>query len=71
MSDGRPYGPFRYKEIVRECYFITKNTSTSYEEVLDMAPTERGYILEFLKDEFDKTKERMEEIKKESKKKKR
>lgn len=71
MSDGRPYGPFRYKEIVRECYFITKNTSTSYEEVLDMSPTERGYILEFLKDEFDKTKERIEEIKKESKKKKR
>ena len=48
MSDGRPYGPFRYKELVRECYFITKNTSTPYEEVLD-----RTFNKEYLTNMFN------------------
>jgi hypothetical protein len=62
-NDGKPYGPWRYKEIVKECYFITKNTSTTYSDILQMTPTERGYILEFLQEEFKKQQEQLEKIK--------
>lgn len=50
-SDGRPYGPIRYKEIVKECYLISKNLNTSYTDVLHTTPTERNYMLEFMLNE--------------------
>lgn len=62
-NDVKPYGPWRYKEIVKECYFITKNTSTTYSDILQMTPTERGYILEFLQEEFKKQQEQLDKIK--------
>jgi len=60
MSDGKPYGPILYKRLVKEAYYITKNTSTSYSEVLDMTPTERKLILDFLTEEFTKNQEALE-----------
>lgn len=50
-NDGRPYGPYRYKQIVREAYAISKNTSTSYADVMKLTPNERTYLLEFLDEE--------------------
>lgn len=47
-SDGKPYGPYRYKQIVKECYLISKNSNTSYTDVLKITPLERNYILEFI-----------------------
>lgn len=50
-KDGKPFGPIRYKQIAKECYLITKNTSTSYNEVLGLTPTDRQYLIEFLVEE--------------------
>ena len=62
-SDGKPYGPWKYKEIVKECYIISKNINTSYTDLLKITPTERKYIIEFLMEEYDKTREEIEKIK--------
>ena len=50
-KDGEPFAPVRYKEIVKECYLISKNINTSYNDLMDITPTERNYMLEFLLDE--------------------
>ena len=65
-NDGKPYGPFRFKEIVKEIYAITKNTSTSYTEVLQMTPLERRYVLDCLVEESNRIKEKLEKAKEES-----
>ena len=58
-----PYGPYRYQQIVKECYVISKNSNTSYQDVLKMTPTERDYILSYISEEFSKTQEMMEQNK--------
>lgn len=50
-KDGKPLGPKRFKEIVKERYLISKNLNTSYNEVGQITPIEREYLLEFLNDE--------------------
>ena len=59
-KDGKPYGPFRYKQIVKECYYITKNTNTSYSDILKMSPAEREFMLEFIADEMKRAQEQMD-----------
>ena len=59
-KDGKPYGPFRYKEIVQERYFITKNTHITYNETGEMTPIERDYIVQFIIDDDRKNKEKLE-----------
>ena len=55
-----------YKELVKEAYVITKNTNTSYKDLMDITPIERHYLLEFIKEEFDQAqklrKEQMEQL---------
>lgn len=70
-KDGKPYGPIRYKQIVKECYYITKNTSTSYTEALELSPTEREYLITFLVDEVKKSQEALEKAKEKANAKKR
>lgn len=62
-SDNKPYAPFRYKEIVQECYVISKNLNTSYTDLMKVTPTERGYMLEFLNEEYDRTQRELQKIK--------
>lgn len=62
-KDGKPYGPFRYKEIVKERYIISKYCNTSYTDLANVTPTERNYLLEFATEECDKAKEIAEEMK--------
>ena len=62
-EDGKPYGPFRSKEIVKERYIISKYCNTSYTDLANVTPTERNYLLEFATEECDKAKEIAEEIK--------
>lgn len=52
-SDGKPFGPYRYKQIVKECYLISKKSNTSYTDVMQITPQERNYILEFLESEAE------------------
>lgn len=63
-EDGEPYAPHRYKEIVRECYSISKNCNTSYKDVLEMTPRERDYLIEFIIEDANKAKEMLEKSKK-------
>ena len=58
--NGKPFGPIRYKELVKENYLIAKNTHITYDEVLRMTPLERGYILEFLVDEAKRKEQEIE-----------
>ena len=62
-EEGKPYGPYRYKELVKERYLIAKNINTSYLDTGKMTPVERRYILQFLQEEAQKQKEMLEEIK--------
>ena len=47
-EDGTPYGPTRYKEIVKDRYFISKHSNISYSDTGAMSPTEREYIKDFI-----------------------
>jgi hypothetical protein len=62
-DNGKPYGPWRYKQIVKECYIITKNTNTPYSDILEMTPTERELMIEFLSEDFKKQQEQIDKAK--------
>lgn len=47
-SDGRPYAPTRLAELVEERYQISKHLHTSYNDVGEMTPLERDYILKYI-----------------------
>ena len=64
-SDGKPYGPIKYKEIVKERWLIAKNSNIPYSDTENMTPTERYYILEFIAEEIKKTNEAIEKRKQE------
>ena len=59
-SDGTPYGPKRYKEIVRECWYISDNLHTSYTDVLDLSFQERFYLIELINQKQEETKKAIE-----------
>lgn len=63
---GEPFGPYRYKEIAKERYLISKHTNTSYEDTSNITPLERGYILEFLIDDMQRQKDMYEKAKQEA-----
>ena len=63
-KDGRPAGPIKYRQIIQECYAITKLTNTSYQDCLDMSPTEREFFIEQIKKEADQIDKMNEERKK-------
>ena len=62
-EDGQPYAPKRYKEIVKECYVISKNLNTAYTDILQVTPTERYLMLTFLKDEVEQMRKNIEKMK--------
>lgn len=63
-ENGEPYGPYRFKEIVKECYSISKNCNIPYTELLKITPRERDYLIEFIIDDANRAKEMLEENKK-------
>lgn len=62
-KDGKPYGPVRYEEIVKERYIISKSIHTSYNELGKITPTERRYIINYLLEESKQREKQLEEIK--------
>lgn len=66
--DGKPYGPARYEEIVRERYLISKSINTSYLDTGKITPTERKYIIHYMIDEQKQQQEQLKEMKERSKK---
>lgn len=66
-EDKKPYGPIRYKQIVKECYLISKHTNTSYTDLMDVTPTERNYLIQLIAEEIQKSQEAIDKAKQESK----
>lgn len=60
-KEGKPYAPFRYKQIVQECYYLSKNCNTSYTDLMKITPLERKYMLELLNKEAEKLQQANEE----------
>ena len=69
-KDGQPYGPARYKQIVKECYLISRSIHTSYNDLMEITPTERTDLLQFMAEEARRSEEETEKIKQMSKSKK-
>ena len=59
-NDGTQYGPKRYKEIVKECWYISDNLHTSYTDVLDLSFQERFYLIELINQKQEETKKAIE-----------
>ena len=68
-SDGQPYGPKRYKQIVKECYLIAKNCNTPYTNLLDITPSEKNLLLDLILEENRRSQEQIEKVKAESRRK--
>lgn len=62
-ENGEPYGPRRYKEIVKERYLISRSINTSYNDVGKITPLERTYIMQFILDDNEKQKEIISNVK--------
>ena len=60
-NDGSPYGPKRFKELVKECWYISDSLHTSYTDVLDLSYIERVYLIENINAKNDATKKAFEE----------
>lgn len=70
-SKGELFAPVRYKEIVRERYYISKHCNTSYNDIGEITPTERAYLLEFIEQEMEQTQKAIENQKQNQKSRKR
>lgn len=62
-DDGKPYGPIRYEQIVKEAYVICKSCYCSYQDVLDMSVVEKNILLKLIQAEIEKAQERNEKLK--------
>ena len=61
-NDGKPYGPVRYRQLVKENYIITRQVNTSYMDVLKMMPQDKKIILKEIIDEIDARNKAYEEM---------
>ena len=60
-SDGTPYGPKRFKEIVKECWYVSDNLHTSYADVLNLSVQERIYLIEYINEKKEATRRALNE----------
>ena len=60
-NDGTPYGPKRYKELVKECWYVSDNLHTSYADVLNLAYQDRIYLIECINEKKEATAKALEE----------
>jgi len=69
--DGKPYGPYKYKELVKSLFILSKNLNTSYIDLRDnLTPSEMTSLLLLLKEEDEKNREYIDKIKADKEKKK-
>lgn len=62
-SDGKPYGPFRFRQLVQERYLISKHCNISYEDTGKMSQSEREIILQLLTEDSRKQREALDKAK--------
>ena len=60
-NDGSAYGPKRYKEIVKECWYVSDNLNTSYTDVLNLAYQDRVYLIACINEKKEATAQAMAE----------
>lgn len=61
-SDGEPYAPLRFKAIIQENWFISKNINTSYYDILKITPTEKFRLLEEISNDIERQKALYDDI---------
>jgi hypothetical protein len=66
-NDGSPYGPKRFKELVKECWYVSDNLHTSYTDVLDLSYTERVCLIECINAKHDAAKKAFDEARQSAK----
>lgn len=59
-----PYGVWRFEELVKECWYISDNIHTSYNEILDITPREKSLLIKFINNKFKAEKEALDRAKK-------
>ena len=67
-SDGKDYAPQKYKQLIHECYVISKNCNTSYIDVRDkLSVVEKRELLNLIREENDKNQEYIKKLKEKNK----
>ena len=66
-NDGSPYGPKHFKELVKECWYVSDSLHTSYTDVLDLSYAERVYLIEFINAKNDATRKAFDEARQNAK----
>lgn len=62
--DGKsPYGPYRFEQLVRERFLISKHLNTSYPDTGKITPRERAYLISFLEEDGKRQKEQLNALK--------
>lgn len=59
--DGNLYCPQLFKKLVNDCYLISKFIHTSYNDVLELTPIEKNYLIDFIKQDNDRELKMMQE----------
>ncbi|MBO7694155.1 MAG: hypothetical protein J6T10_16170 [Methanobrevibacter sp.] len=62
-SNAGKYCAERYKELTRGRYLISKYCNTSYNDVGNISPLERDYIIGFITEELERQQKAYEEAK--------
>lgn len=57
---GNPTGPTEYETIVKERYYISKRSNTSYLDVGEISVYERKLLMKFISDEIQQEQEFIE-----------
>lgn len=65
-KDGTPYGPKHYKQLVKECWYVSDNLNTSYTDVLNLAYQDRIYLINLINEKKEATMRAMEEARQSS-----
>ena len=62
-SDGKPFGPIRFRQIIKERYLISKHINTSYNDIGKITPTERLSLLQCIKDDLEMQQKERDKLK--------
>lgn len=62
-DDGKPYGPWRFKEIVKSAYAISHQLHITYSDVLGMTPRERDMLCELISKEMERMRKSLDDMK--------
>ena len=58
-----PYGVFRFKQIIDECFAISKTINTSYTDLLDVSIPERDRMIQIIVEDNKKQQEELDKLK--------